>query len=85
MGRAHSPPSYPTSAHLSAPSTWSGKPGHRKGMESSKLPDSAHLSMVSTWSGRLGHRKGTESSKLPDPSPLFYAINLDNLSGIELF
>jgi hypothetical protein len=26
-----------------------------------------------------------KSSKLPDLSPLFYAINPDNLSGIELF
>jgi hypothetical protein len=39
----------------------------------------------STWSGELGHWKGTESSKLPDPSPLFYAINPDNLLGLELF
>jgi hypothetical protein len=68
-----------------APPTWSGGPGHRKGMESSKLPSSAHLSMLLTWSGRLGHRTGTESSKLPDPSPLFYAINPDNLSDLEPF
>jgi hypothetical protein len=33
----------------------------------------------------VGHRKGTESSKLPNPSPLFCAINPNNLSGLELF
>jgi hypothetical protein len=54
-------------------------------MESSKLPGSTHLSALSNWSGGLGHWKGTESSKLPDPSPLFCAINPDNLSGLEPF
>jgi hypothetical protein len=41
--RAWSPPSYPTSAHLTVPSTWSGGLGHRKGTESSKLPDPSSL------------------------------------------
>jgi hypothetical protein len=70
---------------LTVPPTWSGGPGHRKGTEFSKLPGSAHLSVFSNWSGGLEHRKGMESSKLPDPSPLFYAINPDNLSGLEPF
>jgi hypothetical protein len=39
IGRARSPPSYPTSAHLPVPSAWSGGLEHRKGTESSKLPD----------------------------------------------
>jgi hypothetical protein len=70
---------------LMTPPTWSGGPGHRKGTESSKLPGSAHFSALSTWSGGLGHRTSMVSSKLPDPSPLFYAINLDNQSDLETF
>jgi hypothetical protein len=70
---------------LMVPPTWSGRPGHRKGTESSKLPGSTHLFALSTWSGGLGHRMDTESSKLPDPNPLFCAINPDNLSGLEPF
>jgi hypothetical protein len=69
---------------LRVPPTWSSGLGHRKGTKSSKLPGSAHF-VLSTWSGRLGHQKGKESSKLPDLSPLFCAINPDNLSGIEPF
>jgi hypothetical protein len=83
--RARSPPSYlaqPTFLHLQL---GRAGPGIGRAWSPPSYPTLAHLSALSTWSGGLGHRMGTDSSKLPDPSPLFYVINPDNLSGLELF
>jgi hypothetical protein len=43
---------------LRSPPTWSGGPGHRKGMESSKLLGLAQFSTFSTWSGQAQASEG---------------------------
>jgi hypothetical protein len=70
---------------LMAPPTWSGRLGHRKGTESSKLLGSAHPFAPSTWLGEPGYQKGKKVLQATRFSPLLCAINPDNLSGLERF